>query len=305
VTAFLAELGTKLADRWAAALVVPGLLLITAITIAVRLGQSHALDIAQLRTWINSVATSPSSHNPGTLLLAAVGILGAAVTVGLAAAVLGKCVERIWMSPGRLPFGRQLIEWRRRRWRRAAAILARSTEAAFRRNLAGSAAADPDPDPTIPDPGDAIARLHAISLVEPARPTWIADRMRAVDVRVYQAYGLDLGATWPRLWELAPDSVRTDLGAAQDAYSTAARLAGWGLLYVVLAGWWWPAALVAVLAVGTAWNKGRAAVSTLADLAETTVDLYGRDLAVQLGVGCDGPLTRAIGLDITKRIRKE
>jgi hypothetical protein len=303
VTAFLAELGTKLADRWAAALVVPGLLLITAITIAIRLGQAHALDIARLRTWINSVATSPSSHNPGTLLLAAVGVLGAAITAGLAAAVLGKCVERTWMSSGRLPFGRQLVQWRRRRWHRAAAILAKSTEAAFRRDMAGATPADPDP--TIPAPGDAVARLHAISLVEPARPTWIADRMRAVDVRVYQAYGLDLGAAWPRLWELAPDSVRTDLGAAQDAYSTAARLAGWGLLYAALAGWWWPAALVAVLALGTAWNKGRAAVSALADLAETTVDLYGRDLAVQLGVGCDGPLTRAVGLDITKRIRKE
>ena len=266
MTAFLAEVGSKLADRWVAALVAPGLLLIAAITIAFRLGQAHALDLGRIRTWINGLANAPGSHSPGTLLLAAAGVLGAAAVAGLAAAAIGKCVERALLLPGHLPPGRQLVQWRRRRWHRASALMAKSTEAAFRSHAAG-ASTDRDPAQGTPDPGTAAARLHAIGLVEPARPTWIADRMRAADVRVHQAYGLGLGAAWPHLWALAPDPLRADLSAAQDAYSTAARLAGWGLLYAVLAGWWWPAALVAALAIATARSKARAAVSALADLA--------------------------------------
>jgi hypothetical protein len=68
----------ELADRWAAALVAPGLLLVEAIAVAARLGQAHALDIGLVRDWISAVATSPGSHSRDTLLLAAAGVLAVA-----------------------------------------------------------------------------------------------------------------------------------------------------------------------------------------------------------------------------------
>jgi hypothetical protein len=42
-----------------------------------------------------------------------------------------------------------------------------------------------------------------------------------------------------------------------------------------------------------------------ADGIETTVDLHGRTLAVQLGLTCDGPLDRDTGYRITQRLRKD
>jgi hypothetical protein len=41
-----------------------------------------------------------------------------------------------------------------------------------------------------------------------------------------------------RLWAALPDPLRGDIIAANDAYTTAARLAGWGLLYTALATAW-------------------------------------------------------------------
>lgn len=43
----------------------------------------------------------------------------------------------------------------------------------------------------------------------------------------------------------------------------------------------------------------------LAALTESTVDLYGADLARQVGVECDGPLTGDAGRELTVRLRKD
>jgi hypothetical protein len=56
--------------------------------------------------------------------------------------------------------------------------------------------------------------------------------------------------------------------------SRASTLAGWSLLYVVVAVWWWPsAALAAVLAV-TARHRLRAATDHYALLAEAAARLH-------------------------------
>ncbi|MFF4567929.1 hypothetical protein [Streptomyces sp. NPDC001435] len=46
---------------------------------------------------------------------------------------------------------------------------------------------------------DAIATADRICLLEPDRPTWIADRLRVTPVRIEAVYGFDLDAAWPRL----------------------------------------------------------------------------------------------------------
>jgi hypothetical protein len=86
----------------------------------------------------------------------------------------------------------------------------------------------------------------------------MADRARAVEERVHLAYGLDLSSLWPRLWLIVPDAARTELAAARTAVATHPRLVGWGLLYLVPALWWWPAALVTLGTCAVAWHSNRA-----------------------------------------------
>jgi hypothetical protein len=314
VTAFLGELGQKLADRWIALVLAPGLLLVVAIALAARLGQAHALDVARLYAWITATGADPASHSAGALLLAAAGVLAACAAAGLAAGAAGSLIERAWTLPGRRRPARALVAWRRRRWTAADAQARGAFQSAARAAALGSdptvgaspaAAPRAQPAARSGDLAAALARRDAICLVEPERPTWVGDRLRATDLRVHRAYDLDLGTAWPRLWSLAPDPLRSDLSAAQDAYTGAARLTGWGLLYAGVAFWWWPAAPIAVVCITAAWVKARAAADVLADLVETTVDLHARDLAAQLGIPCDGPLTRATGYAITARLRKD
>jgi hypothetical protein len=50
--------------------------------------------------------------------------------------------------------------------------------------------------------------------------------------------------------------------------------------------------------------KARLAAGDLADLVESAVDLHGRELAVQLGRTVAGPLTPALGKELTTVMRK-
>ncbi|MGV9535821.1 hypothetical protein ACWDR9_19590, partial [Streptosporangium sandarakinum] len=144
-----------------------------------------------------------------------------------------------------------------------------------------------------------------IALCLPRHATWIGDRLYAMDRRVHDAYDLDLTGAWPRLWLVIPDTARAELTAARDAHAAAARLAGWAVLYLSVAAVWWPAVLVAMVVGATAWARARATTASLADLVEASVDLYGRDLAVQLGLPGDGPMSRETGLAITSTLRKD
>jgi hypothetical protein len=150
-----------------------------------------------------------------------------------------------------------------------------------------------------------VAACTRICLVEADRPTWIGDRLRAADERIHHTYRLDVSAAWPRLWLLIPETARTELTAAHDSYTAAARLAGWGLLYLAVGAWWWPALVIAAATEITAWIRARAATTVLADLVETTVDLYGAELARQLGITCPSLLTPDIAHAITIAVRKD
>ncbi len=169
---------------------------------------------------------------------------------------------------------------------------------------ARTAATTNPPDPA-PGLAAAVAACRRICLVEADRPTWIGDRLRAADERIHHTYQLDVSAAWPRLWMLIPETARTELSAAHDSYTAAARLTGWAFLYLAVGAWWWPALLIAAATGITAWIRARAATAVLADLVETTVDLYGPELARQLGITCPGPLTPDIGHTLTIILRKD
>jgi hypothetical protein len=282
---FLSAIGQKLADRWAALLAVPGLIYLAAVTAAVALGQRTALSYPAARRQISAWATSPALKSAGGAVLITAAVLVGSVLVGLAAAAGGRFAEMLWTLPGKHLPARWLAAWRRSR------------------SQSAKADAD-DPDATPAQVRQAIAKADRICVIKADCPTWIGDRLRACHVRIDRAYGLDLTAAWPRLWLIVPDGVRTELGAARDAFSSAARLTAWAVLYLVLGVWWWPAIPIALITGATALVKARQATGNLADLIEAAVDLHSHDLATALDENHAGPVTPAVGRELTTRMRK-
>jgi hypothetical protein len=302
VNAFLGELGRKLAERWVTLLLLPGALYVAVVTAASVLGQGRALDLRGLSSWIDGLAAARGAGQVGIVVLVAAGALAAATGAGLSAAALGEGVALLWAVEGRRGPGRWLAERRRERWRRAYAEVV-----AARRAVALSAVpphgADPEARASL---RASLDRCRRICPVPADRPTWIGDRLRAVDLRVHHAYRVDMEALWPRLWLALPDPARAELTDAHAAYRANARLTGWGLMYLLVALWWWPAAVVAAVTLATAWIRARGAAEALADLVEGAVDLYGRDVATSLGVLPEGEgLDRASGDAVSALLRKD
>lgn len=285
MTGFLGEIGRKLAERWVALLAVPGLLYLGVVTIAIALGQDHAVDFPMWSRQVSTWAGSAALRSTGGALLIAAAVLTASIAAGLAAVVLGRVTEIAWTAPGRHRPARWLANWRRARSQRAKHI------------------AD-DPASSAAQVREAIARANRICLVEADRPTWIGDRLRATEVRIQRAYDLDLAAIWPRLWLIVPEVVRTEIGAARDSFTASARLIGWAVLYLILAFWWWPAIIISVMTGATGVIKARQAAGILADLTESTVDLYSRQLAAQVDRTTTGQLTPITGNELTALLRK-
>ncbi|PWR14197.1 hypothetical protein DKT69_17495 [Micromonospora sicca] len=293
MNAFLAELGKQLVTRWTVALMVPGALFAGAVVLAHVLGHHHATELQALPTWLDGVT---GAGGPGALLITAAAFLLGAAAAGLTAQSVGVFAAWTWSLSPAGPVLRRLAGWRRRRWEQAdaevaeaeRALLADTADAALRARARR-----------------AIARRAAVCLVEPERPTWIGDRLHAADVRVHRSYGIDLAAAWPRLWLVLADEVRGELTAVQERCALAARLAGWGILYAALGAFWWPALVIGVGTLLTARYRARLAIAVYTDLVEATVDLHGRELAVQLGLPCPGRLTAEIGEQITAIVRKD
>lgn len=300
MSGFLAELAKNLADRWLAALVLPGVLWITALVVADRLGQRHPFDIEGLHGWLQAQAANPGNHALATVLLAATGLLAAAAAAGMAASALGSLLRRAYAGAGE----RRPLMWlaiaRQHRWDRATAQLKKAIAVA-----ANPAAHATTADRAMADVRRAESRRKAIGDSRPARLTPIGDLFHLVAVRAKTAYGLDLDLAWPRLWAVLPDALRTDLAASSDAYGSAARLTAWGLLYALLAVFCWPAVLIGAVIVTYGWVQARAAAQVLAELIETAMDLHLSDLAERLGIPVDKPLTSSTGEAVTRLLRKD
>lgn len=302
MNAFLGELGKRFAERWLALLVLPGALYVAALTVASVLGHRRALDAGGLGTWTDRLAAAQATGKTGTGLLVAAGVLAASAAAGLGASALGFFVERLWVADGRSWPLRPLARLRRRRWLRAQEQV-RLRRTAVIRSATPPHRADPSARAAL---REAMVRCGRISLAPAERPTWIGDRLRAADVRVHHAYRVDLTAWWPTLWLAVPDSTRDELSRAYAAHRAAARLTAWGLLYLVLGGWWWPAALVAAVTLATAVVRARATAAALAQLVEATVDLHGREVAGLLGVETGtGALDARTGARVSALLRKD
>lgn len=317
MTGFLTTLGSRLAETWLSLLVLPGLLYVTTSAAAGVLGHGRPFALDHLAHRIDALTAEPAAHATGTVVLAAAGVLACSAGASLLAAALGGAVERLWFGDWPRPAARAaraLTGRRARRWeaahqryRRALAEKARlRAVAAAEEAAAPSLTPGPAPGPAAPVPDTAALNeaRNRIALAPPSRPTWMGDRIAAVDLRVHRAYDLDLASAWPRLWLLLPETGRAEVQHARTALAAAARRAGWAVLYAVPALWWWPAALIAATVLAAAWYRGRQAVSAFAELVEAAVDLHGRELAGALGLDGEGRLTRQTGLEITRVLRK-
>ncbi|MFG2357429.1 hypothetical protein [Streptomyces sp. NPDC048521] len=310
---FLTALSGKLADTWNTLLVVPGLLYVSVVAAAPVLGHGHPADVRRLSDRLDALAGNPATHSAGTVVLGAAFVLAASAAAGLLAGYLGGGVERLWLGEWPAPLRRiadALTRRRARRWQQAQERYEDAVRRAADRGEELPLPSGSGRSPYDTAPAETVVLNDArnrIGYAPPRRPTWMGDRLAAVDQRVLNAYQLDLSTAWPRLWMLLPAPARADLQAARDALTAAARRAGWGLLYLIPALWWWPAAPVSALLCLGGWRAARQAAQSYAELAESAVDLYARRLARTLGLQRHpgARLTQATGRQITSLLRKK
>lgn len=331
MTSFLSALGAKLAEKWVSLLLLPGLLFVSLCAVGAQLGHAHAWDVTRLVGHLNALADEPAAGMPGTVALTAVLVLAASTGAGLLAAAMAAWVERAWLGNWpwllTLSFGERMTQRRVRRWeaadrrfREERLRLVREDQEAEQQvtillDALGLGPTDPGGGPeAAPDHSltGGIAKVAAryetrnrIALTRPIHPTWMGDRMAAAESRIRRAYALDLPTVWPRLWLLLPEAPRLDLHSARADLAAAGRRAAWGVLCLVLAVWWWPAVVAALVTGGSAWRQGRQAVDAFAVLVESAVDVHGRELVRALGADVEAELSRKSGAQVTRIVRKD
>ncbi|MCD9144946.1 hypothetical protein [Streptomyces albireticuli] len=293
----LAELGRRYVERWVAVLVLPGLLYVAGAVAAHRLGHAHWADVGRLAGLLDPGGPLGGGRTSlWVLAFVVLPVLSAAA--GLAARGAAAALGRLWFDPW--PYGLRRLARRRtaaraKRWRAA--------DRAYLAELEGSGARPPAEARARIDA--LAARRNAVALGPPGHPTWTGDRLGAVGARVWAWYRLDVVFAWPRLWLVLEESEQNALRAARAELDTAVTLAGWGVLGLLPAVWWWPAPLVAagVFAVGL--RRTRAAVDTLAHLTEAAFDLRAAVLARELGFDVpEGRLSPETGAQVTAHLRK-
>jgi hypothetical protein len=294
VGGFFQELAKTLAERWLSLLVLPGVFFLGAVWLAATLGHADAWDVALLARRTDEAAAAVTAQPGGAQALLAVAVLAGATGVGFAVQALAGATRRVWLGQWPWPF-RWLAAVRTarrgKRWQRLVDA---------RRELEKAGKQDPRID--------ALAdRANRLAMAPPGRPTWMGDRIHAAEAVAHNRYGLDLTFGWARLWLILPDAERAELTTAHSAFAAAVATGTWGLPYLVLTAWWWPALMVAAAIGVTGWARGRSAVADLATLTEAVVDLHGRALAVAVGAvepGGTGPLTVTEGERVSAIMRK-
>jgi hypothetical protein len=78
----------------------------------------------------------------------------------------------------------------------------------------------------------------------------------------------------------------------------------WGLAYLAVGAFWWPALLPGLWALVVSGRRIRRAVGVYGDLVEASVDLHARDVANQLGFELTGRWTPEIGAQVTEALQK-
>ncbi|WP_280253098.1 hypothetical protein [Nocardia abscessus] len=298
---FFQELAKKLAERWLTLLIIPGALFIAVAGIGARLGQHHAIDHTWLRIATTDLIAWTTQQPPGSQAAALVALLLAAAGIGLVVQALAWVTQMVWLGPWSRPLT-PLQQWRvsrrRRRWDELV-DQRRSLEQTY------------PPDSRTPgqqhEIDTAARRANQVALSKPGRPTWMGDRVHALEQISRNRYGIDLPVAWPHLWLVLPDTARTEIATANAAFAAAVATGTWSWPYLLLSTLWWPAAIIGIGIGVNGWIHARAAIKDLTVISEAALDLHGRSLASTLGVAEPnraGPLTLSEGQHLTALIRK-
>ncbi|APC34622.1 hypothetical protein [Nocardiopsis dassonvillei] len=294
-----AELGRRLTERWVSTLALPGALYLAVATAAYALGWSGAWDAGHLAERVTGWAADPRVDTFGGQALVLAAVLAGSTAVGLVARGSGWLVERLWTAADWERWPPPLRGWtgrwvrsRRARWDRLRGEVerARNGEAEQARGREEAFA-------------KAYDRMARVSPERPERPTWCGDRIAAVRTRLARDHRADLAVLWPHLWLVLPEEERVEVTAAREDLSRATGLTAWGLLYLPLTVWWWPAALVAAAVAGIAWVRARSAAGNYATLVEAVVRLHAVELADRAGVAHEGAFSGELGERLTLRLR--
>ncbi|WP_133305540.1 hypothetical protein [Streptomyces sp. AcE210] len=277
--AFFSEVGKKLTDRWLTAILLPGLLFAIAVVCAAVLGHGQPFDLHLAIQWLDDRIAERRKKPSGNIVLL-IGTLAAAGSLGLVANWLSHAVSRVWIGSGlRMRQAFFAVRWtvlcgRNLGWR----IAGRSTR----------------------------PWVTALPPTAPSRqPTWMRRRIRRAGRRIAVGYGISMELAWPRLWQIVPADAKIEVTDAWARYTAATLQASWGLLYLVLGLWWWPALIIGAIVLTVGCIRGRLSVDALALLVEATVDTHIHSLAQVLGVSLPhGRVTPAEGLWIDEILRK-
>jgi hypothetical protein len=280
----LDELGRKLADRWLPLLLLPGAFYLAVAIAARTLGQSRPFDLPRLTMQVIDWAKTPAATTLGGQVVLLAAALAGSAAVGLGAQALGALAERLTLAAGWstwIPPLRQLAktraESRQCRWDTQHATYSRLYWLAL----------ENEPGPAEQEQRYAAYRARTrIAPERPERPTWSGDRINAVNVRLKRDLHLDLATIWADLWLALPAAVRIEITTARQALASATALTAWAVLYALLAGWWWPASLIAFVLAVTGWRRTRTSADVYAALLEASTRLHAGDLAHHLGVDC-------------------
>ncbi|GAB3712447.1 hypothetical protein GCM10027598_19010 [Amycolatopsis oliviviridis] len=292
---FFKELAKTLAQRWVGLLFVPGALFVAGALLGVRLGHAHALDLSMASRVFTTAATSVAGRAGAVQVVVLVAALLASAGVGLLVQAMAGVTRGLWLGrwPGAILTARRVRKWERR-------LRHRQELEAAEPAAARSASAQDEID-------RATARMNAVAMARPGRPTWMGDRIHAVEAIAAARYGLDLPFAWPRLWLTMPETARAEISAANGAFAAAVTVASWAWPTLLLGVFWWPAIVVAVVIGTTGWVRGRAAITDLTGLAESALDLYGCALATAVGVEtlrAAGPMEVDEGAQVSAIFRK-
>jgi hypothetical protein len=291
LTGFVTDVGRKLAERWAGAVVLPGLVFTGIAAAALTLRQAQWSEVELLRRRLAALTGANAGSGSTRTAVLLLGVLAASFAAGLLADALAGPYERAllggWPGPsarmGDALTGRRLRIWQER------------DEACRRARAEGSGDAG--------RVGELEALRNDVALVRPECPTWIGDRLRAPAVRIRLEYRLELTDAWPRLWLLLPDSTRQPLAESRQRLDEAMRLGGWALLYLLLGAVWWPSALAGAGAALVSWRRCRERAEEYAELVESAVDVHLPDLFERFDEEAH-PVRASLGPAVTERFRK-
>ncbi|MEU9573187.1 hypothetical protein AB0D62_25620 [Streptomyces massasporeus] len=136
-------------------------------------------------------------------------------------------------------------------------------------------------------------------------PGSLGRRMRDVEQRVSGYYQVDLQMLWPRLWLVLAPHVRKELRVVITAVESATVWGAWGLGYLVLGCWWWPAAVIGGVVLCAGWVLARQRTLELAALVESAVDIGLRPVARSLGITAPSAASPAeVGLQLAPVLHK-